>query len=129
MEVALAKALWARGFRYRKNVKGIFGRPDLTIKRHRLAIFVDGEFFHGKDWEISKFIIKSRREFWWKKIEGNIERDRIVNEILKEQGWKVLRFWSNDIRHNLDVCIQTIEQKISQKTDDAQTLLTDTGSI
>jgi len=103
-EVALAKALWARGFRYRKNVKGVLGRPDLTIKRHRLAIFVDGEFFHGKDWEISKFIIKSRREFWWKKMEGNMERDRIVNQNLKEQGWNVLRFWSNDIRDNLDVC-------------------------
>lgn len=48
MGVLLAKALWARGLRYRKNVKGVFGRPDLTLKRHRLAIFVDGEFFHGK---------------------------------------------------------------------------------
>lgn len=129
MEVALAKALWKRGHRYRKNIKSVFGRPDLTFKRHRLAIFVDGEFFHGKDWETSKFIIKSRREFWWKKIEGNIERDRIVNEVLKGQGWTVLRFWSNDVRQNLVKCIQSIEKSISRKTNDAQTLLTDTGSI
>lgn len=73
MEVVLAKALWKRGHRYRKNVKGIVGRPDLIFRRYGIAIFVDGEFFHGKDWETSKFIIKSRREFWWKKIEGNIE--------------------------------------------------------
>ena len=119
MEVTLAKALWKRGHRYRKNVKGVFGRPDLTFKNKRLAIFVDGEFFHGKDWETSKFIIKSRREFWWKKIEGNIERDRIVNEILVGQGWTVLRFWSNDVRQNLEKCIQTIERSISKKTDDA----------
>lgn len=70
MEIVLAKALWARGHRYRKNVKSVFGRPDLALKRHKLAVFVDGEFFHGKDWETSKFIIKSRREFWWK-LEGN----------------------------------------------------------
>lgn len=72
MEIVLAKALWARGLRYRKNDKKVFGRPDLTLKRYKLAIFVDSEFFHGKDWENSKFIIKSQREFWWKKIEGNI---------------------------------------------------------
>lgn len=99
MEIALAKAHWKRGHRYRKNVKGVFGTPDLIFRRHRLAIFVDGEFFHGKDWETSKFIIKSRREFWWKKIEGNIERDRIVNENLKAQSWKVLRFSANIRRY------------------------------
>ncbi len=72
MEVALAKSLWARGHRYRKNNKTVFGRPDLTLKKYKLAIFVDSEFFHGKDWKTTKFIIKSRRDFWWKKIEGNI---------------------------------------------------------
>lgn len=98
MEVVLAKALWARGYHYRKNNKRVFGRPDLTLKRYKLAIFVDGEFFHGKDWEKSKFIIKSRRDFWWKKIEGNIERDVLVNKHLKEIGWLVLRFWSNEVK-------------------------------
>ena len=102
MEVALAKALWSRGHRYRKNDRTVFGRPDLTLKRHRLAIFVDGEFFHGKDWETSKFIIKSRRDFWWKKIEGNMVRDQTVNKVLADDGWKVLRFWSNDVRRNVD---------------------------
>lgn len=119
MEVALAKALWARGFRYRKNVKGVFGRPDLTLKRYRLAIFVDSEFFHGKEWETSKFLIKSRRDFWWKKIEGNMERDKTVNKVLQASGWKVLRFWSNDVGQNLNACIQTIERNISEEKDDA----------
>lgn len=118
MEVALAKALWARGYRYRKNVRSVFGCPDLTLKRYRLAIFVDGEFFHGKDWERSKLIIKSRRDFWWKKIEGNIERDIIVNSRLKETGWIVLRFWSNDVKQNLVECIQEIEATIRQEKHD-----------
>ena len=119
MEIVLAKALWSRGYRYRKNDKKVFGKPDLTFKRYKLAVFVDSEFFHGKDWETAKFIIKSRRDFWWKKIEGNMERDRTVNEVLQASGWKVLRFWSNDIRQNLNACIQTIERNISQETDDA----------
>ena len=112
MEVALAKALWARGHRYRKNDRQVFGRPDLTLKRHKLAIFVDSEFFHGKDWDNSKLIIKSRRDFWWKKIESNIERDKVVNKHLNEIGWTVLRFWSNEVKQNLSECIQTMESTI-----------------
>ncbi|MGD9561951.1 MAG: very short patch repair endonuclease [Pyrinomonadaceae bacterium] len=123
MEVALAKALWARGHRYRKNDKKVFGRPDLTFKRHKLAIFVDSEFFHGKDWETSKFIIKTRRNFWWKKIEGNIDRDIVVNKQLKEIGWTVLRFWTDEVRQNLTDCIQIIETTIRQ-TNHAQSLFT-----
>lgn len=112
MEVALAKALWARGHRYRKNDKTVFGKPDLAFKRHKLAIFVDGEFFHGKNWETDKFIIKSRRDFWWKKIEANMKRDMVVNEHLKGNGWTVLRFWSRDVKNNLMDCIRVIEEII-----------------
>lgn len=114
MEVVLAKALWARGYRYRKNNKRVFGRPDLTLNRYKLAIFVDSEFFHGKDWINSKFIIKSRRDFWWKKIEGNMERDILVNKQLKDIGWTVLRFWSKEVEHNLANCIEAVEANISQ---------------
>ncbi|CAN5418427.1 very short patch repair endonuclease [soil metagenome] len=105
MEIILAKALWSRGHRYRKNDRRVFGRPDLTLRRHKLAIFIDGEFFHGKDLDSSKFIIKSRRDFWWKKIEGNMERDKTVNKVLADDGWKVLRFWSKDIQQNIDACV------------------------
>lgn len=115
MEVVLAKALWARGIRYRKNDKTVFGRPDLTVKRHKLAIFVDSEFFHGKDWETSKFTIKTRRDFWWEKIEGNIKRDLVVNKHLHENGWIVLRFWSNEVKHNLSNCIETVEASIRKR--------------
>lgn len=92
IETALAKALWARGFRYRKNNKTVFGKPDFTFKQLKIAIFVDSEFWHGKDWEIKKHEHKSNRDFWHKKIERNIERDKEVNQKLKEENWKVLRF-------------------------------------
>lgn len=91
-EVTLSKALWARGLRYRKNNKKIFGKPDLSFSKYKLAIFVDSEFFHGYNWETEKYRIKSNREFWWKKIESNMRRDQVVNKFLVENGWIVLRF-------------------------------------
>jgi len=111
-EVRLAKALWARGYRYRKNNKTVYGKPDLTFKKQKLAIFVDSEYFHGKDWDTAKYRIKTNREFWWKKIESNIARDICVNEHLVDIGWKVLRFWSKDVRKNLSSCIDQIEASL-----------------
>lgn len=107
-EVRLAKALWRLGYRYRKNDKSVFGKPDLTFKKYKIAIFVDSEFFHGKDWETQKFRIKSNQEFWHKKIGRNIERDQEVNQYLINNGWKVLRFWSKEVKKNLQECIDTI---------------------
>lgn len=89
IEVILAKSLWAKGLRYRKNNKNVFGKPDFTFKKYKIAIFCDGEFFHGKDWETAKNRIKSNREFWLAKIAGNIKRDEVVNETLKKEGWTV----------------------------------------
>lgn len=117
MEVLLAKTLWSKGVRYRKNNKTVFGSPDLTIKKYKIAIFVDGEYFHGKDWEKEKYRIKTNREFWWKKIEGNILRDQTVNQFLVDNGWKVLRFWSKDVHGNLNLCVDKIITVISEQKD------------
>ena len=114
-EILLAKALWHRGHRYRKNNKTIFGKPDLTFKKYKVAVFVDSEYFHGKDWHIEKHRIKTNRNFWWTKIEGNIKRDESVNEHLINNGWKVLRFWSKEIRKNLANCISLIEQQLKDR--------------
>jgi DNA mismatch endonuclease, patch repair protein len=113
-EVALAKALWAKGYRYRKNNKKVFGNPDLTFSRYKLAIFVDGEYFHGYNWETEKHRIKTNRSFWWKKIEGNMTRDKLVNETLVDNGWTVLRFWSHEIRKNLASCVHKIDQTLNK---------------
>ena len=118
IELLLSKALWNRGHRYRKHDKKVFGTPDLTFKKHKVAIFVDSEFWHGKNWDIRKNDHKSNIEFWHKKIERNIERDKEVNKKLKEDGWKVLRFWGKEIKNDLLLCILQIEEAINvEKTD------------
>ncbi len=111
-EILLAKALFNRGHRYRKNDKSVFGTPDLSFKKIKLAIFVDGEFWHGKDWEYQKNRIKSNRVYWIQKIERNIQRDENVNNTLLTRGWKVLRFWSKDIETKLLSCVMQIEEEI-----------------
>ncbi len=111
-EVLLAKTLWHRGHRYRKNDKTVFGKPDLTFKHHKLVIFVDSEYFHGKDWMIEKHRIQTNRDFWWAKIEGNMKRDKRVNEELVKTGWIVLRFWSKEIRKSLASCVDKIEANL-----------------
>lgn len=116
IEIRLARALWAKGHRYRKNDRTVFGKPDLTFKKHKVAVFVDSEYWHGKNWKSEKFRIKTNRKFWWKKIEGNIRRDKIVNKELKREGWRVLRFWGKEIDKKLELCIFKIEIKLSGRS-------------
>ena len=94
----MAKALWNQGYRYRKNNRTVFGTSDLTFKKLKIAIFVDSEFLHGKDWETQKDRVKTNTEFWQKKIEHKIQRDIEVNNYLESQNWKVLRFSSLEIK-------------------------------
>lgn len=114
IETALTKALWTKGYHYRKNNRKVFGTPDLTFKQLKIAIFVDGEFWHGKNWKVRKYDHKTNKKFWFNKIEKNIARDKLVNRTLKKNGWQVLRFWGNDIENNLEVCVKTIEQVLEQ---------------
>lgn len=113
IETMLGKALWQRGLRYRKNDKTVFGKPDFTLKKYKIAVFADGEFWHGKDWDICKNEHKSNVEFWHKKIERNMERDREVNERLEKEGWTVIRFWGKDIRKNLDECVENVIKAVN----------------
>ncbi len=108
IEVILRKALWAKGLRYRKNYKGLIGKPDIVFTKHKIVIFCDSEFFHGYDWENRKHDFKSNQEFWITKIERNMERDKEVTEALEKQGWKVIRFWGKEIIKNTDNCVDTI---------------------
>ena len=115
IESLLAKSLFARGHRYRKNDSIVFGKPDLTFRKIKLAIFVDSEFWHGKDWQVRKHDIKSNQDFWHSKIERNIQRDIEVNRFLKQDGWKVLRFWGKQVEKKVDICILKIEKTIIEQ--------------
>jgi len=108
IELLLRKELWSRGLRYQKNVKSIIGKPDIVFKGKKIAVFCDSEFWHGYDWEHKNQEIKSRRDIWIPKIERNIERDKEVNSALEADGWKVIRFWGNDIKRNVKACADII---------------------
>lgn len=114
IELALRKALWAKGYRYRKNYKELPGSPDIVLTKYRIAIFCDSEFFHGKDWDVLKPRLESGNnpEYWIKKIGRNIERDREKDLMLKYEGWTVIRFWGKDILKKTDECIAVIEEAI-----------------
>ena len=114
IEIALRKALWHRGIRYRKNFKGLPGTPDIAITKYRIAVFCDSEFFHGKDWEKLQLRLSngSNSAYWIKKITRNRERDDEVNKALRFREWTVLRFWGMDISKHLDDCIRVIEDAI-----------------
>ncbi len=86
--------------------------PDIAVLKYRIAIFCDGEFWHGKDWHKKKHTIRSNREYWLTKIERNMDRDEEVNRRLQGAGWTVLRFWGNDIKKGISACIDDIEEAI-----------------
>ena len=114
IELLLRKELWKRGYRYRKNYKDLPGKPDIVLTKYQIAIFCDSEFFHGKNWEVLKPRLErgDNSDFWISKISRNIQRDDEVNKKLLSQGWTVIRFWGNDIKHNIDDCIKVIEETI-----------------
>jgi len=109
-ELALRRALWRRGLRgYRLNVRKLPGRPDLSWSRHRLAVFVDGAFWHGHP---SAYRAGKSGAYWDQKIQRNVERDRAADAALAELGWRVLRFWDFEITKDLDRCVSEIEERL-----------------
>lgn len=114
IELAFRKELWSQGYRYRKNYKALPGTPDVALTQHKIAIFCDGELFHGKDWEIlrPRLLQGSNPDFWIKKIERNMERDRENDKKLLFMGWTVIRFWGKDILKDPKRCVKVVEEVI-----------------
>lgn len=110
IEQILRKALWAEGIRYRKNSKGLVGKPDIVLTKYKIAIFCDGEFWHGKN--SCENNIASNKKFWSEKIKRNKERDLEITIALRDQGWTVLRFWEKDIVKNVSVCVDEVIKTI-----------------
>ena len=114
IEIRLRKALWHRGYRYRKNYKLLPGSPDIVLTKYKIAIFCDSEFFHGKDWEILKLRLEKGKnpDYWIKKIERTRNRDVETDKKLLFLGWTVIHFWGQDIARRTDECIKIIEEAI-----------------
>lgn len=107
-ELAFRKALYKAGYRYRIDYKKLIGKPDIVLKKYKTVIFIDGEYWHGYNWEERKQKIKTNREFWIPKIERNIQRDQEVNQALKNQGYTVFRFWERSIKKDLEHCLAKV---------------------
>lgn len=113
IEVMLRKALWHIGIRYRKQYRIYNCHPDIVITKYKIAVFCDGDFWHGKNYEEHK--IKHNGEFWDNKIKRNIERDLENTIMLRDNGWTVLRFWETDIKNNLDMCVEVVLRKVEYR--------------
>lgn len=123
-ELMLRKALWREGLRYRVNYKKLPGKPDIVFTKWKVAVFCDGDFWHGHNWSVrgKKSLqeeLTGYSQYWRDKILRNIERDEENNKALIALGWMVVRIWESDIKNDLDSCVKTIkellfEQKISQ---------------
>ena len=115
IEKLLRQELWSRGIRYRKNVRRIYGNPDIAFIGLKIAVFCDSEFWHGYNWEIRKNDFKTNQDFWIPKIERNIKRDQEVNAYLSSEGWIVLRFWGKEIKNETGRCADLIEKTIKER--------------
>ncbi len=113
-EKALRKELWKRGLRYRKNVSTLPGKPDLVFIKAKIAIFCDGDFWHGHNWAIRGYgsfeeELKRYSDSWVKKLKNNIYRDELNNKKLVEMGWTVIRIWESEIKHDVKKCGDKVE--------------------
>lgn len=116
-EIILRKALWAKNYRCRVNYKELPGKPDIVFTKYKIAIFCDGDFWHGHNWAVRGMVsleqeLEGYSEYWRNKICKNIQRDEEITKKLYADRWYVLRFWESDIRSNTEECVRTIEQAI-----------------
>jgi len=112
-EKLLAKAMWSLGLRYRKHYKKLSGKPDFVFVGARIAVFCDGDFWHGNNWRLRGLDnleeeLARYKPFWVDKIKRNIERDKAVNTRLRDEGWIVMRFWESEIRQSPQNCADAV---------------------
>ena len=118
-EVMLRSELFRRGLRYRKNVNKLPGRPDIVFPASHLVVFVDGDFWHGREWRTRGYdrvedAFKTNTDFWVRKIEYNVSRDERNNKRLEEEGYTVLRFWASAVEANPAGIADKVEEKLRE---------------
>lgn len=98
-EVLLRSALWGMGLRFRKNLPELPGKPDIVFPRSRVVVFCDGDFWHGRNWRALRAKLKqgTNSDYWVRKIAANMARDQTTDEVLRANGWLVIRFWATDV--------------------------------
>lgn len=112
-EVKLRKKLWSLGHRYRIG-HGLPGKPDIVFASHRVAIFVDGCFWHRCPVHYRQ--PRTNQEFWVAKISRNVARDALVNDQLEAQGWQVIRIWEHELRLDFEAVVARIQAAFSDES-------------
>ncbi len=111
IEIMLRKGLFKRGLRYRVNYKKLPGSPDIVFVKPKIAIFIDGDFWHGRDFEKRRH---TYNKYWTKKIIGNMKRDIKIDKKLKTEGWEVVRIWGSELKRNLEKYVEKIEKRVKR---------------
>jgi DNA (cytosine-5)-methyltransferase 1 len=122
IETQFSRALVDGNFTFETNVKYLPGKPDFVFRSKQLAVFIDGEFWHGGQWRQrqltsleEQFPSAEKRERWVKKIRKNINRDIEHTEALLTKGWRVIRFWAGDVEANMPACIEMVREGLTQE--------------
>jgi len=118
-ERVLRRKLWSRGLRYRLHSRDLPGKPDIVFRGRRIAVFCDGDFWHGKNWQVRREKLESGANpaYWIAKIEANMTRDREQAAALENEGWVVLRFWESDILKNTDAVADRIAAALERTSE------------
>lgn len=113
-EILLRRELWRMGLRYRKNVESMLGKPDLVFPGARVVVFCDGDFWHGRDWNVrrEKLSKGTNARYWVAKINSNIERDIRTTQVLEAAGWQVIRIWEGDIKRDTRAAASLISEAV-----------------
>jgi DNA mismatch endonuclease, patch repair protein len=116
-ERALRSQLWQHGLRYRKNVRSLPGKPDIVFSGIRLAVFCDGDFWHGREWRTLRTKLRSgtNASYWLQKIKANRLRDQRTNRALSADGWTVVRIWESEIKKAPEQVAQTVFALVQQR--------------
>jgi DNA mismatch endonuclease (patch repair protein) len=116
-EKLLRSVLWRRGFRFRKNLKDLPGKPDIVFTGARVVVFCDGDFWHGRNWRRLSSQLKKREnaDYWRQKIRSNMIRDERTTGLLSELGWYVIRLWEGDIRANPENAALVVEEAVTAR--------------
>jgi DNA mismatch endonuclease Vsr len=109
----VSSELFPLGYRYRKHCRHVFGTPDIVFHKFRLAIFIDSDFWHGRNY---KLLVGRMNRFWRNKIERNIERDRQVTRKLRRDGWSVVRLGERQIKRRPLTAIARIKRKLQERS-------------
>ena len=125
MEIKLRSALHRAGFRFRKNVNALTGKPDIVFPTERVAVFVDGDYWHARTLKefgidaLRKSLKTTNSDFWMAKLEHNHKRDLAVTAELTRQGWVVVSLWETDLKKDMNRCVRAVVSAVNQRRNQA----------